>query len=412
MDTVLITLLEKALKAGINIQPVIPSYLTPTMTLEGYVSVRTNPDTQKELLGFLKEQELFQLFNGGMLNFGNYASKAELSFFAEWLLRRTKEVGAKNTVEGLKKYLELEEVPGFDILLISGVEVDQVIPLENGIELKPVREFAWIENRGLLMGTDGRFPQPSAALICPSSGGRKYRHENFEGEPSLYKSRLTELLDACWCLTLVGPTSPLPFAHTWRGEDWVPLSNMGGSFTLFGYEHGYYGFRRIAGNENIQRAKKIHSSFVDLSDGLKDRIRLPMERINKAMRRASLADRCIELGIALESLFLPQKGTEIAFQFRLRGSWFLGGDSSKKRKDVYALLKVLYDLRSSAVHSGRVREVTKMKGQNLPTIHVLEEGLVLAIEAVEKFLEQKKEPIWDDLILDWRESEPAKAVRN
>ena len=60
----------------------------------------------------------------------------------------------------------------------------------------------------------------------------------------------------------------------------------------------------IDSGELRDKVQLIHSLFARLSGEMKRRLKVPLERLNQAKRRLKLVDRAIDLGIALESLFL------------------------------------------------------------------------------------------------------------
>ncbi len=91
-----------------------------------------------------------------------------------------------------------------------------------------------------------------------------------------------------------------------------------------------------------------------LSEPTKDAVRLPMQRLSLAMRRLTNVDSAIDLGIALESIFLndlqDDRG-ELTFRLRIRVTRWMEDDVSK-RPNLYQLVGDLYTLRSRAAHSG------------------------------------------------------------
>ena len=57
-------------------------------------------------------------------------------------------------------------------------------------------------------------------------------------------------------------------------------------------------------DEHCRAAPKLFETFRSLSAETKDALRLPLQRLSMAMRRLSNVDSAIDLGIALEALFL------------------------------------------------------------------------------------------------------------
>ncbi|MCY4634963.1 MAG: HEPN domain-containing protein [Acidobacteria bacterium] len=110
----------------------------------------------------------------------------------------------------------------------------------------------------------------------------------------------------------------------------------------------------------------------------------------RSKRARSLADRSIDLRIALETLYLHgREWSEYRFRLANYGAWHLGKDV-KERKEIRTAFKKAYDVCSKAVHEGSVEakeEPSLVEAQNLCRRAILER------------LADRKTPVWDDLIL-------------
>ena len=87
-------------------------------------------------------------------------------------------------------------------------------------------------------------------------------------------------------------------------------------------------------------------------------LRIPLDRLNRALLDRDFADKAIDLGIALEALLLHESGDprergELKYRLGLRAAWLLGEDAAERQK-VQTTIGKLYDLRSRAVHSGEI----------------------------------------------------------
>lgn len=111
-----------------------------------------------------------------------------------------------------------------------------------------------------------------------------------------------------------------------------------------------------------QQSQHFIELFGKLQDPVKSMIVIATERLNTAIRRSAYVDKVIDLCIALESLLLSgtDQKTEIVFRLSLRGACLLGS-SPAKRVEIFELLRALYELRSSSVHSGRLKEKVTAK---------------------------------------------------
>ena len=92
---------------------------------------------------------------------------------------------------------------------------------------------------------------------------------------------------------------------------------------------------------------------------------IAIHRWHRSLRPGALADRFIDLRIALEYLYLS-RGGGLKFRVALCGAWHLGR-SAKERRQYYDLLTRAYGEASRAVHSGRIKHPTDRRKQTLLT---------------------------------------------
>ena len=104
-----------------------------------------------------------------------------------------------------------------------------------------------------------------------------------------------------------------------------------------------------------------------------------------------LIHQLIDLRVALERLYAPQSGRELRFRVAICGAWHLGS-TYEERKEHWDALRETYDLASTAVHTGDVKEESK-------TFEVLNRGQDLCRLGILKLLEEGNVPDWNDLIL-------------
>ena len=114
--------------------------------------------------------------------------------------------------------------------------------------------------------------------------------------------------------------------------------------------------------EQVARAVSLYKSMKSLKTGEAQKLQIPITRWIKSKTRQPLVDTFIDLGIALESLYLdPGTGEQQSFRLRLRAALFLR-ESVKQREAVIKDMRAIYGLRSKAVHEGAVNnsEATKI----------------------------------------------------
>ena len=141
--------------------------------------------------------------------------------------------------------------------------------------------------------------------------------------------------------------------------------------------------------DQIQRAGILCAQFRGLDERDKEHLRIPLDRLNRSKDRVNTVDSAIELGIALESLFLTddEKG-EIGFRLRTRTARFLETEEAA-RLNTALLVRDLYDLRSTAVHTGRLKNMVKRSGTKARVVvpDLLQEGYDIVTRAIVKIIE-------------------------
>lgn len=142
----------------------------------------------------------------------------------------------------------------------------------------------------------------------------------------------------------------------------------------------------------ISRLLRCYKAF---NDADRDALNISVDRFNQALRRPDMVDRAIDLGIALEVMLLHGIGAkdrgEMRYRSSIRGAMFLGGEKPD-RLITFRLLKEAYDLRSAAVHTGKLNA---KQNQSSPT-ETLEEVSKIYACVVRKLIERGSFPNWDD----------------
>ncbi|CAN5419553.1 hypothetical protein BH11PSE5_BH11PSE5_33430 [soil metagenome] len=148
------------------------------------------------------------------------------------------------------------------------------------------------------------------------------------------------------------------------------------------------------------RATSVVSGFDRIPQKDQDVMRIVVDRLSTSRRRIGLADKCIDLGIAIEAMMLHENTQaadrgELRFRIAVRGAAY-AGKSPEDRKATFARLREAYDLRSAAVHVGRVSEQLK-GGRN--TREVVDETTQLVSAIAEQIIGDGHFPDWDALVI-------------
>ena len=347
------------------------------------------------LLGILREDPELKIFDGAMQVLPNQASRVDYCWLGRWLLRRGSEVGVEQAVADLKRYIETSAIPYLLTFALSGIEVGEPCNLGRGVSLLPWEQVPEsVQKQSIhekfLMTADFRWP--TAAMVREETLAKIHIH-GAEVEKYMIPLDDTDLRDATLCISLCGPTAPFILASWLAPPPWAPVMTGGYSMPFPEGKPRHGKWPQLYSSE----ASQLFQTFAALPDARKDLLRLVMQRLNSAMRRLSNVDSAIDLGIALESLFLDDMDEargEMTFRLRFRASRFMG-KSRTERLHLYKLVGDLYSARSSAIHSGRVSST--MQGR--PTDKILEEGYRLTADTVKRCI-INGQPDWTTVLFE------------
>ena len=165
---------------------------------------------------------------------------------------------------------------------------------------------------------------------------------------------------------------------------------------------GPIGRKVEVGQSEIEEAIRLYKILEIFDQKARGKFEIALERWRESKTSQTYEDTVIDLAIALEALYLSDRdgNSELSFQFRLRASWFLGKGKAH-RKRLMDKFKAIYNLRSQAVHSGKISEKIKIrKGEEpIATSEFIPKAQDLCRKSIIKILEDGEFPDWDDLIL-------------
>lgn len=334
------------------------------------------------LVAYLKQDADLEPFHEKYQTYPGGTQSVDERFLATWLLLRARETGTDGAIADLERYLVTEKVPFLPVIALAGVELQRTCSLGRGVQLVPWETLPasyWKERLDQSAGDVFFYPfyRPTAALL--RSEEVSVVHEAVPRTQLPVSLSDEDLRDALLCMTLIGPSAPLAIGSWTQAAEWAPVQPAGSS-------HGYPGrtVRRVYDDADQQRLRVLHDKFLVLPDAEKQHYRIPLARLNSAMRRPTWVDSAIDLGIALESIFLqdlePDRG-ELTFRLRARAARFLAVDV-QERRNLFQFFGDLYGLRSNAVHSGTVP--ANVRGRD--TQEVLNRGYELVAASIERII--------------------------
>ncbi len=144
---------------------------------------------------------------------------------------------------------------------------------------------------------------------------------------------------------------------------------------------------------DVQKAMSLYSTRKNLRPEVTQKLRVPIDRWTKSKMDINPVDRFINLGTALESLYLEdlRNEGELRFRMALRAAWHLGTDEVGRRS-LFDDFKKIYHRRSKAVHTGNLNETERSP-------EFMAQAQELCLKAIVKVIEDGEFPNWDRLVM-------------
>ena len=352
------------------------------------------------VVAVLQGQLDLAVFDNHMQQMGTQARRITFLELARWLVSRGRALGPEQAVRDLDRYVNEDSFPVVESCLLTGVTVAETREIADGIRLMPFDQLPDSPHKQMFTPTfwDALAisrSHPTAALTCRNNHPK--HHAAGDTPPMIpVQPRYAEMADIRLILTLIGPSAPVILAFWSAPEQSVPLGD-----SVIGWtgpqEQSEVRTGTILVSTDLDRLRELYVLFRELSSGSRQHLRIPLERLNRALRRSDKTDSAIELGIALEALLLndldDERG-ELTLRFRLRGARLLG-ETLEERANIYRLLGNVYTLRSAAVHRGTIPE----RLGSTPTGDILENGYRLAARAIEAMIRRGTNPNWEQITL-------------
>ncbi|TMQ58126.1 MAG: hypothetical protein E6K76_08610 [Candidatus Eisenbacteria bacterium] len=389
--------LEGAISAALNHPPPpsAPAYaqaIALRSALDGHFPPG-HPFSQ--LLDQLRRDPDFVMFGGLMQVVRGRVCRVEHTDLAAWLIERARAASPERAVSDLQRYLSCERLPCRLIVAVAGIKPDGPYALRPGITLVPWEQLPESSTK---RSVTERFlfwrpKSPLDSALAQEVEIRRIHLEYTEAVKHMGQPLpLTDLADLLLCLGLFGPTAPVIVSSWLEAPDWAPLILGGFSF---GLPEGSSNVRPLS-QTAAGDGSKLFETWLALGEQRRAALRVPMHRLDTAMRRRSVIDAAIDLGIALESIFLRDLSDdrgELTFRLRVRGARWLGATPDERRQ-LFTLFEDLYKTRSKAVHSGGVPSTTRGR----PTTELLEEGYKVTARALIALI-TVGDPDWDAVTL-------------
>ena len=146
----------------------------------------------------------------------------------------------------------------------------------------------------------------------------------------------------------------------------------------------------------METIKTVYMGLTQLPTETWEKLRIPIDRLAKSMAEEDPIDQMIDLGIALESLYVPESQVEVSYRLAIHAAWHLGNNKVERRRLLKEFRRI-YDARSKAVHTGKL---TGKKGKPLSDASSLvSRAQELCWRGISSIIEAGEIPDWRDLAM-------------
>lgn len=344
----------------------------------------------------LNRQGAFALFDEKVQHHSHSGISVTLRSLAVWLIDRSLAVGSKQAVADLGRYLATDLIPYRQFVILGGVAPVGELHLGGGVVVRQVERLpqsTWKEQLLAQYRSAGATCRPTVFLEKKTLFPREHLPRG-ERSRHVYPDPPQELADVPLLITALGPFAPLILGSWDEAEDWMPDLHRGGYASLL--DPAWLGEHPQTAAD-IGPLPNLHREWLNRSEDCRRHLRVALTRLNSAKRHVDVVEAAIDFGIAMEALFLADRGPdrgELGFTLRLRAARFLG-TTPESRRDITKLFRELYDLRSKAVHTGRLHRPVKdyHKIQEL-----LAQGFAHVATAIRRIIKEG-EPDWEAVVL-------------
>ena len=328
--------------------------------------------------------------------------------FADALIFASACLGTGETVRMLHAWSNGEPVLYRTRMLLVGVAVGRPLALDNGVAIEPLPNSADELPSSLPLGGSVRedeflggavlsVPTEAAPVFFrPASGASPYQPATRDGNvPTVRPSwalddRKGSLHAFFGALSLAGNR------YAWGNWMWKDNGNLTAlsfdqprQLVHVGPDHRTCK-RRPLYRRHLEFAWTIYARRVTRLQ-TSDKLDVAVERwVSSKRADQTLADRFIELRIALEALFLNGEKIELRYRLALNGAVYIGSNAMR-RQSYFKILRGAYDKASTAVHEGYIEDTEDHRG-------LLEQASNACRKGILRRLLTSDAPDWEEMI--------------
>ena len=239
-------------------------------------------------------------------------------------------------------------------------------------------------------GTDQELPQDLSVGDLPSKVGKYDSTLQNRCEVVSYRKSFSQALS----LTLGFPIE-IPHEGFYPAEDRTFSPRHISMISFIPANRFKYCVR--ADETHVEQARRLYKRLVDFNAKDRRKLLIAIDRWIKSKATGNDADKIIDLGIALEALYVSEsckKGK--GWQIRKNASAHLG-DNPTHRAKLKTKFKAIYEMRSDVVHNREFGKEAEVDNRFVPITDFVTTAQNLCHESIRKIIKKRKFPDWNSL---------------
>lgn len=318
-----------------------------------------NLETGRNLLVLLEKSPEYEIFNQQLQSLGRTACSTEIKDLADWLVERASRVGIEQSINELNTYIESPNVNVFEVMLLASVYIDDEYQFCNGVKIiKPHQIPNEYLATNIVHNTfNSVLPLPRVQSVLIATYSQEVKHWSNTGPSEKTPSPdipINDLEEARLCLALARPIGRgiHSIGHGTIAPDNLPFKQSVSGWSISSLKQPPISPSVLT--IEMQAADRLLEKLRKLPTSLKNKLIIPIEKLNHYGSGDKAVDNAIDLRICLESIFLNDGNKEqLRYTLSLRAALFLG-DTLEEKKEIKKLIRDAYDVTSSAVHTGKL----------------------------------------------------------
>ncbi len=331
-----------------------------------------------------------------------------LNDFLEQLMNIAIGKGIARAVSDFDRYTKETQVSVRYMALLEGIKIEKEIQVFKGIQLLPLpnsssnlpnylpASMISVTNRSanffcnkMLLITD-HLISPVFHSPLQETTIRKHLFYNFRVNVNDGFENICQVLSLA-CNSAVQISVKWPF---WPEDELFYLSPPGPGPPQLSVPPGLFANRAEVGETEINEAKCLYK-ILDRNSDIREKLRIPIDRWVMSKTNRSPVDKMIDLGIALEALYVTRanrKGKQLCH----RASWYLG-ENPAHQQELETELEAIYDYRSDIVHNRELKEEVPVGEQSVSFLELVTRSQDLCRRSILEIIKDGQFPDWNTL---------------